>query len=122
MKLLTQLTHFDAQTAVCLATIEDGEKRVSVYASAQASEAGNYVDLAQQRALHLAWRFLQEGYVLLQDAALIMPTPVRANINPTQAFERKPVEETSAPESELSSSDVADATRADDKPESSMPW
>lgn len=87
MKLMTQLIHFDAQVAVCLASLEQGETHVSVYASAQAHEAGNYPDLAQQRALQLAWRLQQDGLDVLRSLNISTPIPASAIPSSPQAFQ-----------------------------------
>lgn len=73
MKLTAQLTHFDAQIAVCLATIEHADKQVSVYASAAVHEAGNFADLAQKRALQLARRLLNDEFDALNEIIVKSP-------------------------------------------------
>ena len=121
MKLSTQLIHFNAQTAVCLATVEEGEKRVSVYASAQANEAGNYADLAQQRSLQLAWQFFQEGDALLQDNSLLVATPtVQVNIARHQSISQKSITDSNnIPEPP---NDVPVTKLVDDELGSGNPW
>ncbi len=61
MKLKTELIRFDAQIAICQASIEQDKVCITVYASARPHEAGNYPDLAQQRALQLARTLVEQG-------------------------------------------------------------
>lgn len=67
MNISTQLTHLDDRLAVCAATLQDGEKRVSVYASALAAESGLYPDVAQKRAVELALNLHEKGVEIFRD-------------------------------------------------------
>ncbi len=67
MNISTQLTHLDDRLAVCAATLQDGEKRVSVYASAFAAESGLYPDVAQKRAVELALNLHEKGAEIFRE-------------------------------------------------------
>jgi hypothetical protein len=55
---LLQLTE---KMAVCSVTLKDEKIDVCVYATALATETPFYADLAQKRALEMAWKYAQEG-------------------------------------------------------------
>lgn len=86
MNISAQLTHLDDRLAVCMVTLQDGDKRISLYASALAAESGLYPDLAQKRAVELALRFYEMGAEVFRDleiSAQPLPARVRPSVAPT---------------------------------------
>lgn len=93
MNISTQLAHFDERLAICAATLQDGESRFSVYASALAGETGRYADLAQQRAVDLALKLHEQGGEAIREMAFSVqpvapdrpgPAPVDRPIAPVE--------------------------------------
>ena len=88
MQITTHLIHFDERSAVCAASLEEGEQHVTLYASALAVESRRYADLAQQRAVALALDVLKRGVEALAEHAIeisasgISPEPL---VPPQQA-------------------------------------
>lgn len=81
MNISTQLTHLDDRLAVCMATLQDGDKRISVYASALATESGVYPDLAQKRAVELGLSLHEKGVEVFQDLKFsVQPLPLSVGI------------------------------------------
>ena len=70
MQITTHLIHFDERSAVCAASLEEGEQHVTLYASALAVESQRYADLAQQRAVALALDVLKHGVETLEALAI----------------------------------------------------
>ncbi len=79
MKLITRLVHFDSNLAICQASLGAEDERIEVYASAQADEAANYADLAQKRAVQLAWQLKEQGVDALD--ALELRTPSASSVS-----------------------------------------
>jgi len=93
MNISTQLTHLDDRLAVCMATLQEGDKRISIYASALAAESGLYPDLAQKRAVELALRLHEKGAEVfrgLEISAQPSPARVRPSVAPA-VLEQEPV-------------------------------
>ena len=75
MKISSNLIQLTDKVAVCSVTIKDENTDVCIYATALAAETSFYADLAQKRALDLAWKCVQEGI----SAAALTLLPVANN-------------------------------------------
>ncbi len=89
MKLKTELIRFDAQIAICQASIEQDKVCITVYGSAHPREAGNYPDLAQQRALQLVRTLVEQGLQGIE--AWPAPTTPTADVQLVGTFNSAPV-------------------------------
>jgi|YNPMSStandDraft_2_1061718.scaffolds.fasta_scaffold126260_1 hypothetical protein len=115
MKLKTELIRFDAQIAICLASLEQGETCVSVYASARSNEAGNYPDLAQQRALQLARLLVEQGVEALRLPEIVMNV---TNLSPAPFIQSPPI----ALPGENTASGSVPVGNEDSPSPGSLPW
>jgi len=89
MNISTELLHFDTQVAVCAVSLQAEDKNIRVYASALASETPLFADLAQQRALQLAFAVQEKGVEALSSGFAYLKSvhPARQNSLPPSAGE-----------------------------------
>jgi hypothetical protein len=66
----SSLLRLTEKMAVCSVTLKDEKNDVCIYATALAAETPFYADLAQKRALEMAWKYTQEGVSAVTSARL----------------------------------------------------
>jgi len=82
MRTSSNLLQLTDKMAVCSVTLKDENTDVCVYATALVAETPFYTDLAQKRALEMAWKYAQEGISAVTSAQLpildkvVMSAPV----------------------------------------------
>lgn len=124
MRTSSNLLQLTDKMAVCSVTIKDESNDVCVYATALAVETPFYTDLAQKRALEMAWKYAQEGISAVTSAQLPSMDKVVKSVPvvPSQSVTASPAVTNTS--SEEIASGVATSTPDDVPPVTTdeIPW